>query len=126
MSERECDDCGGLLVWHDGDEVYRCHSCGAEEVAADGGTDGEETDVEQYEEKLDELNAGLLEAYAAGFAKGVEFSDADPGLNTDVNSLMEKEPVQESHYYWDGRRKPLKSWLRQEFGIETEVADDAE
>jgi len=34
MSERECDDCGGLLVWHDDEEVYRCHSCGAEEQAA--------------------------------------------------------------------------------------------
>jgi len=33
-TDRECPDCGSLLVWIDDDEVYRCYSCGTE-VEAD-------------------------------------------------------------------------------------------
>ena len=32
----------------------------------------EQDNFDAYEEKLDELNAGLLEAYAAGFSQAVE------------------------------------------------------
>jgi len=85
-------------------------------VVTDGGQEPRDDDFEAYEEKLDELNDALLEAYAAGFAKAVETSDIDPGFDADPKQLKELEVIQESHfYYWDGRQKPLKGWLREQF-----------
>lgn len=84
---------------------------------------------DEYEEKLDELNRGLLTAYAAGFAKAVETFDLGPNFSTDVDSLRDNRAVSESHYYfWDGRVKPLKHWLRKEFEIDAEPVqnDDRE
>jgi len=79
---------------------------------------------QEYEEKLDELNAGLLEAYAAGYAKALEDYDVGDSPFTNPDQVRKSEHVQECHfYYWDGRVKPLKQWLREEFGIET-VGDD--
>lgn len=72
---------------------------------------------EAYEDKLDELNEGLLEAYAAGFAKAKEVYDITKGWK-DVQALMETEGVSEGHYYyWDGRTKPLAPWLREQYDI---------
>ena len=80
---------------------------------------------DEYEEKLDELNEGLLEAYAAGFAKAKEVYDIQKGPSHPKN-LMKTEGVSENHYYyWDGRTKPLEFWLREQFGIDDgEDADD--
>jgi len=67
---------------------------------------------EETEKRLDQLHDALLEAYAAGFAKGAEFGGADPDFDTDVETLMEKEPIQQSHYYyWDGRTSEIELWL---------------
>ncbi|EMA01803.1 hypothetical protein C437_15326 [Haloarcula vallismortis ATCC 29715] len=71
-----------------------------------------------YEQKRDELNEGLLEAYAAGFAKAKEVYDIERGA-TDVRTLMQIEAITESHYYyWDGRTKPLTHWLRDQFDLD--------
>ena len=79
---------------------------------SDGGFDA-------YEEKMDELNEGLLEAYAAGFAQAVETFDVDAAFRTDVESLRKNGAVQESHYYhWHGQAKPLEFWLREQFGLD--------
>jgi hypothetical protein len=79
----------------------------------------EQDNFDAYEEKLDELNEGLLEAYAAGFSQAVETFEVDADFSTDVTSLQQNGAVQESHYYyWDGRTKPLKFWLREQFGVD--------
>ena len=80
-----------------------------------------EQNIENFEEKIDELNDGLLEAYAAGFSKAVETFDVDPDFSTDVESLKNNGAVQEAHYYyWDGRVKPLVHWLKDEFEVSGE------
>ena len=82
-------------------------------------TDANEIDLEPWEERMDELNDGLLEAYAAGFSQAVETFDLDPDFDTDPAALKDNEKVQEAHfYYWDGRTKPLELWL------EGGIADD--
>lgn len=83
--------------------------------------DVDETDqFDEYEEKLDELNEGLLEAYAAGFSKAKEVYDITKGPR-DVQALMDTEGVSENHYYyWDGRTKPLLFWLREQFDIDSD------
>lgn len=83
--------------------------------------EAEQGAFEAYEDKLDELNEGLLEAYAAGFAKAKDVYDIDSGTS-DVQSLMKTKGVSESHYYyWEGRSKPLEFWLREQFDIDGEV-----
>ena len=73
---------------------------------------------DEYEEKLDELNEGLLKAYAAGFAKAKEVYDIEKGPS-DHRELMQTEGVLESHYFfWDGRTKPLEFWLLEQFGLD--------
>lgn len=84
--------------------------------------DGE---VEEYEEKSDELWEGLLTAYCAGFAKAAETFD---GRDLDVEGLKSNDLVSESHYYyWDGKTLPLEFWLQEQFGVgfAAEEADDA-
>lgn len=82
---------------------------------------------DEYEEKLDELNRGLLTAYAAGFSQAVETFDLDPDFSTDVESLRENGAVAENHYYfWDGRTKPLEFWLREQFGIDVQPREDGD
>lgn len=74
--------------------------------------------TDAYQAKMDELNDGLLEAYAAGFAKAKETYGVERGPN-DVQALMQTEGVSSSHfYYWDGRSKPLEFWLRDQFGLD--------
>lgn len=91
------------------------------EDAATGGMAQDDADQwDAYEEKLDELNEGLLEAYAAGFSKAKEVYDITKGPR-DVQALMQTEGVSEHHYYyWDGRTKPLAPWLREQFGIDSD------
>jgi hypothetical protein len=73
---------------------------------------------DEYEKKLEELNEGLLRAYAAGFSLAVESLDVDPDFSTDVDSLMNNHAVIERHYYfWDGKVKPLELWLQEQFDI---------
>jgi len=82
----------------------------------------EQRDIQKFEEKMDELNDGLLEAYAAGFSKAVETFDVEPDFSTDVESLKSNGAVQEAHYYyWDGRVKPLVLWLEDKFGVSADV-----
>jgi len=72
-------------------------------------------DADDAQRRLDQLNDALLEAYAAGFAKGAEFVEAEPDFDTDVQTLKEKEPVRESHYYyWDGQPSKIEMWLREQ------------
>jgi len=125
----EAEDIGVQNDYLDEDEVsvkQYGHDAETYEVVipqTDGGQEPSEGDFEGYEEKLDELNDGLLEAYAAGFAKAVETSDIDPEFDADARKLKEVPVIQESHfYYWDGRQKPLKAWLRQHF-LDTEFAE---
>ncbi len=80
---------------------------------------------EEAEKRLDQLHDALLEAYAAGFSKGVEFVDADPDFDTDVQTLKQKEPIQESHYYyWDGRGSEIELWLQNAREGEAELIAD--
>ncbi|MHC3382099.1 hypothetical protein [Haloarcula sp. H-GB5] len=70
-------------------------------------------DADTYEEKRDELNDGLLTAYAAGFRQAVETFDIDADFDTSVSELKQNDAISEAHYYfWDGRKKPLQFWLR--------------
>lgn len=86
-------------------------------------TDGADR-FDEYEEKLDELNAGLLDAYAAGYAKALRDHDIDDVPFTNPDKIREWNYIKEcSYYYWDGKQKPLKRWLREEFDI---VADGGE
>jgi hypothetical protein len=72
--------------------------------------------IEAFEDKMDELNEGLLEAYCAGFSEAVETFDVDTDRSTDVRSLKRSELLQQKHYYyWDGRSMPLERWLSEEF-----------
>jgi len=81
----------------------------------------EQTNFQMFEKKLDELNDGLLEAYAAGFSQAVETFDIDPNFSTDADSLKKNGVLQEAHYYyWDGRVKPLVNWLHEEFEVQDE------
>jgi hypothetical protein len=81
----------------------------------------EQVQFEEFEIKMDELNKGLLEAYAAGFAKAAETFE---GPDLDPSGLMDNTKIQEQHYhYWDGRTKPLEYWLRDEFGLNQSTAD---
>jgi len=74
-----------------------------------------ELELETWEEKMDELNGGLLKAYAAGFSQAVETFDVETDINTDVDALTNNEAIQMQHYYfWDGRSKPLELWLKEE------------
>lgn len=80
---------------------------------------------DEFEEKMDELNDGLLEAYAAGFAKAVETFDVDPEFSTRVSNLKKNKTLAENHYYyWEGRPKPLRYWLREQFELNEEVDRD--
>lgn len=76
------------------------------------------SNLDDYEEKMDELNRGLLEAYAAGFSKAVEAFEVDADFRTDVESLCKNGAIQESHFYhWDGKSKPLELWLKEQFEV---------
>lgn len=80
---------------------------------------------QEYEEKMDRLNDGLLEAYAAGFAYAIEAYDIETGISTDVRDLKKHPALQENHYYyWDGRTKPLEFWLREQFNLDTGDSDE--
>lgn len=82
---------------------------------------------DQYEEKLDELNEGLLDAYAAGYAKAVEDFDIDEVPVTNADELREWRYIAEcSYYFWDGRTKPLELWLREQFGIGVASTQDGD
>jgi len=90
--------------------VSEDHAAGDEGGAlTDGGS------IEAVEAKIDELNDGLLEAFAAGFSQAVETFGIDANFNTAVSALTENDALVEQHwYYWDGRSKPLEYWLREE------------
>ncbi|MWG36219.1 hypothetical protein [Halomarina oriensis] len=76
-------------------------------------------DYAEYEARCDELNEGLLKAYAAGFSKALETFDVQVDFDTDPESIQENRFVMESHYYfWDGRLKPLKLFLRDQFHLD--------
>lgn len=80
---------------------------------------------DEFEAKLEEMNEGLLEAYAAGFSLAVETFDVDPEFSTEIEDLMRNEGVAERHYYyWDGRSKPLELWLHDQFEIDGGQSDD--
>lgn len=90
----------------------------SEETDQHGGGD-QHDDFEAFEEKMDELNDGLLSAYAAGFQKALEVYDIHPDIETDLKSLKNHRGLSEDHYYfWDGRTKPLEFWLREQFGLD--------
>jgi hypothetical protein len=83
-------------------------------------TDGEQTALQQFEEKQDELNEALLEAYAAGYAQAIgDHEIAEPHFEAaDFRELKQAEYIQKQHYYfWDGRTKPLALWLPEQFGL---------
>lgn len=86
----------------------------------DADRDGVEQDeLEAYQDKLDELHDGLLEAYAAGFAKAKEVYDISEGPD-DAQLLMQTEGVSASHYYyWEGRTLPLEFWIREQFTLDS-------
>jgi hypothetical protein len=68
----------------------------------------------EFEKRMDELDEGLLEAFAAGYAKAMEHHDVDRDVDQ-VRQLKQHDLIRESHfYYWDGRDKPLERWLRNE------------
>lgn len=84
------------------------------ESVEDGNGDHHEEAFEAAEERLDQLHDALLEAYAAGFARGAEFVEAEPDFDTDVEALKQKEPVRESHYYyWEGQKSKIELWLEE-------------
>lgn len=86
-------------------------------------TDGEQRDedFEAYEEKLDELTEGLLEAYTAGYQKAMRDYDAEP----DPERMDGSGYIAESHYYyWDGKTKPLEPWLRDLFLDDEQLVTD--
>lgn len=92
-------------------------------MSQDTSTDTEKDSYDQYEAKLDELKASLRESYAAGFAQAIETFDVE--ACTDVSELKENPALGESHYYyWEGRQIPLEPWLRQQFGIDTDLGGD--
>lgn len=84
--------------------------------------DGE--DFEAFEAKMDELNEGLLTSFAAGFAHAKDVYNIEQGPD-DYRSLMNTQGVSESHhYFWNGRTKPLEFWLREQFGLDEDIAED--
>ena len=79
----------------------------------------EPTNLEAYENKRDDLFAGLQEAYEAGYKKALEDLE-----NTDEPPTAEQiagsDYIGECHYYyWDGRTLPLDPWLRAQFDIDS-------
>jgi len=82
-----------------------------------------EADYEAYEERVDELQNALFEAYCAGFAKAAEtYGDKE----FVVPQLMRSDELGESHfYYWDGRTLPLREYLEQQHGIRGGESDGA-
>jgi len=79
---------------------------------------------DEFVERLDELNDGLLEAYAAGFSQAVETFDIDADFDTSVSGLKKNGAVAENHYYyWEGRSKPLELWLREQFRLDEPGGD---
>jgi hypothetical protein len=78
----------------------------------------EPTDLEQYENKRDDLMQGLREAYEAGYKRALEdLEKTDEKFTTD--QIDGSEYISECHYYyWDGRTLPLEFWLQKQFGID--------
>lgn len=88
-------------------------------MASEVTTNDDTKDYAAYEKRFDELNEGLLKAYAAGFSKALETFDVQVDFDTDPESLQENRFVTESHYYfWDGRLKPLELFLRDQFDLD--------
>ena len=81
-------------------------------------SDIQPTDLEQYENKMDELMNGLREAYEAGYKRALE--DIEKGdFKPTVEQIDGSEYMAEcNYYYWDGRTLPLEFWLREEFGLD--------
>lgn len=71
----------------------------------------------EFEEKMDELNEGLLRAYAEGYSDALDDHDVELEDDTSPSALMDNSYIQESSYYvWDGRSKPLEHWLEDTLG----------
>jgi len=79
----------------------------------------DESDYDDYEEKWDELTAGLRESYAAGYAAAIEDLDVDVDFEATASNLKNTDHIAERHYYyWDGRVKPLELWLQDHYGVD--------
>ncbi|NHN50002.1 hypothetical protein G9464_20755 [Halostella sp. JP-L12] len=94
------------------------HDCiYSNDLVADGGTEitsTEQSGVEAYEEKMDELWEGLLQAYTAGYKKAMR----DFEVTDEIEKYEDSEFIKDSHYhYWDGRTLPLEFWLREQFDV---------
>ncbi|MDS0258540.1 helix-turn-helix domain-containing protein [Haloarcula sp. S1CR25-12] len=107
-----CTKCGAAC------QGQMCRGCERTEHQEDYyGVPEDNFEDDEDESKIDELNDGLLEAFAAGFSQAVETFDIDADFDTSVSALKDNDALAEHHwYYWDGRSKPLEYWLRAEFG----------
>ncbi|ELZ96611.1 hypothetical protein [Haloferax sulfurifontis] len=80
---------------------------------------------DEYEAKLDAVREGLLEAYAAGYAKALRDHDVETSVDANAETLKEIGHITESnYYYWESRTLPLDGWLRDHFGVDDGEGSD--